>query len=92
VVSDIDDDDDDVDVYDNVAQEDLRIFMEQEGESASIEKLSRSERTKDQGPIQKTIFTVRRCGLCHEPGHDKRTCPLQPYSTTEEHLVEWKVF
>jgi len=66
--------------------------MEQEGDSTTIEKLSRPESTKDQGPIQKTTFTVRRCGLCREPGHDKRTCPLQPYSTTEEHLVEWKVF
>jgi len=92
VVSGIDDDSDDDDVFDDAEQEDLNILMEQEGETATIGKVSRPERPKDQEEILKTTLRVRRCGLCHEPGHDKRTCPLQQYLTTEEHLVEWKVF
>jgi len=60
--------------------------MEQEGECALDSEIP------EQDQVQKITFTIRRCGLCREPGHDKRICPQQPYSTTEAHLVEWRVF
>jgi len=64
--------------------------MEQEGDSPT--EVEGENTSNEQESTQITTFTVRKCSLCHQPGHNKHTCSLLLYSITKAHLVGWKAF
>jgi len=83
-----------VDDYE-LEEDDRQIFFEQEQIDVEEENV-----TTEADTVHEIQFTVRHCGVCREPGHDRRTCEfkdctqiLQLQSTiTKVLLGEWRGF
>jgi len=59
--------------------EDRQKFFEQE-QQLDGECTDNIEELHQEDGVHEVQFTFRRCGICREPGHDRRTCSMKQAS------------